>query len=84
MLWQTGKLFKNESVRVKEKFTDKSLNMTEFIFDMDLAYAAADFVVSRAGAIAVSELSIVGKPTILVPIPLCRRRSPNEECHVPC
>ena len=36
---------------------------------MDLAYAAADFVVSRAGAIAVSELSIVGKPTILVPFP---------------
>ena len=69
VLWQTGKLFNNESVRVKEKFTDKSLNMTEFIFDMDLAYAAADFVVSRAGAIAVSELSIVGKPTILVPFP---------------
>jgi UDP-N-acetylglucosamine--N-acetylmuramyl-(pentapeptide) pyrophosphoryl-undecaprenol N-acetylglucosamine transferase len=69
VLWQTGKLFKVESARVKEKYFDPSLNIMEFIYEMDLAYAAADFVVSRAGAIAVSELSLIGKPTILVPFP---------------
>lgn len=69
VLWQTGKLFKDESARVKNQFPDSSLNIQEFIFEMDLAYAVADFVVSRAGAIAVSELSIVGKPIILVPFP---------------
>lgn len=69
VLWQTGKLFKVESARVKEKYSDPSLNIMEFIYEMDLAYAAADFVVSRAGAIAVSELSLIGKPTILVPFP---------------
>ena len=41
----------------------------DFIYEMDLAYAAADIVVSRAGAIAISELSLVRKPTILVPSP---------------
>lgn len=69
VLWQTGMLFKEESARIKDQFPNTSLNIQEFIYEMDLAYAAADFVVSRAGAIAVSELSIVGKPTILVPFP---------------
>lgn len=69
VLWQTGKLFKEESTRVNETFKDASLNIMEFIYEMDMAYAAADFVVSRGGAIAVSELSLVGKPTILVPFP---------------
>ena len=40
-----------------------------FISDMDAAYAAADLVVSRAGALSVSELCLVGKPAILVPSP---------------
>ena len=40
-----------------------------FIKDMDLAYAAADVIVSRAGAIAISELCCIGKPIILVPSP---------------
>jgi UDP-N-acetylglucosamine--N-acetylmuramyl-(pentapeptide) pyrophosphoryl-undecaprenol N-acetylglucosamine transferase len=69
VLWQTGKLFKEETQKLKRKFDGKPIVMTEFIFDMDNAYAAADMVVSRAGAIAVSELCLVGKPAILVPFP---------------
>lgn len=69
VLWQTGKLFKEETARLTQQFSGSALNITEFIFEMDLAYAAADMVVSRAGAIAVSELCLVGKPTILVPFP---------------
>lgn len=69
VLWQTGKLFAEETARLQKEHAGKSLHMTDFIFDMDMAYAAADFVVSRAGAIAVSELCLVGKPTILVPFP---------------
>ncbi len=45
------------------------LKVTEFIKRMDLGYAAADLVVSRAGALAVSELCLVKKPSIFVPLP---------------
>lgn len=69
VLWQTGKLFAEETERLQKEYAGKDLHMTDFIFEMDMAYAAADFVVSRAGAIAVSELCLVGKPTILVPFP---------------
>jgi len=69
VIWQTGKLFKEESEVLKRDLADRALHITEFIFEMDEAYAAADIVVSRAGAIAVSELCIIGKPTILVPFP---------------
>ena len=41
----------------------------EFIKDMDYAYSAADIIISRAGAIAISELTVVGKPVILIPSP---------------
>jgi UDP-N-acetylglucosamine--N-acetylmuramyl-(pentapeptide) pyrophosphoryl-undecaprenol N-acetylglucosamine transferase len=43
--------------------------VSAFIEEMDLAYAAADLVVSRAGAMALSELCIIGKPSVLVPSP---------------
>jgi UDP-N-acetylglucosamine--N-acetylmuramyl-(pentapeptide) pyrophosphoryl-undecaprenol N-acetylglucosamine transferase len=69
VLWQTGKLFANEADSLREKHQSDPVVITEFIYEMDLAYAMADMVVSRAGAIAVSELTIVGKPTILVPYP---------------
>lgn len=69
VLWQTGKLFKEQSERLQKTFSGRALRITEFIYEMDEAYAAADIVVSRAGAIAVSELCIVGKPAILVPFP---------------
>jgi len=69
VLWQTGKLFKTETEEILSRIQSPSLVMREFIFEMDMAYAAADMVISRAGAIAVSELCLIGKPTILVPFP---------------
>jgi len=69
VIWQTGKLFAAESKHILLARRDQPLVITEFIYDMDMAYAAADVVISRAGAIAVSELCIIGKPTILVPFP---------------
>lgn len=68
VIWQTGSgYFAEASERVRE--FDGRVRVFAFIKEMDLAYAAADIVVSRAGAIAVSELCLVGKPVILVPSP---------------
>ncbi len=68
VIWQTGKLFYSRAVGVA-KGNESWLKTTEFISRMDLAYAVADLVVSRAGAIAVSELCLVKKPSIFVPLP---------------
>jgi UDP-N-acetylglucosamine--N-acetylmuramyl-(pentapeptide) pyrophosphoryl-undecaprenol N-acetylglucosamine transferase len=69
LLWQTGKFYKGEAnIRVKS-IGSKLLQAHEFIYKMDLAYAAADVVISRSGAMSVTELSLVGKPCILVPFP---------------
>ena len=68
-IWQTGKYYFEEmKARVG---SDKSSNLaiTDFIADMDVAYAAADLVVSRAGAGSISEFCLLGKPVILVPSP---------------
>jgi UDP-N-acetylglucosamine--N-acetylmuramyl-(pentapeptide) pyrophosphoryl-undecaprenol N-acetylglucosamine transferase len=69
VLWQTGKLFASQANVIRNEFKGQAVVITEFIYEMDEAYALADLVVSRAGAIAVSELCIVGKPVILVPFP---------------
>ncbi|MFT7591459.1 MAG: UDP-N-acetylglucosamine--N-acetylmuramyl-(pentapeptide) pyrophosphoryl-undecaprenol N-acetylglucosamine transferase [bacterium] len=61
ILWQTGKSFQT----TKEVYGKQ----TTFIKEMDLAYRAADLVISRAGASSLSELSALGKPCILVPSP---------------
>lgn len=63
VLWQTGKNF------VADTSSSKLVKAETFIYDMCTAYAAADVVVSRAGAISVSELCLLGKPCILVPSP---------------
>jgi UDP-N-acetylglucosamine--N-acetylmuramyl-(pentapeptide) pyrophosphoryl-undecaprenol N-acetylglucosamine transferase len=69
VLWQCGKLY-NDRLEDQLKDTDLgSVKMVQFISRMDLAYAVADVVISRAGAISVSELCLVKKPTILVPSP---------------
>lgn len=68
LIWQTGKLdFPKINELVGKKYP--TIHVTEFIYNMKDAYAAADTIVSRAGAMAISELSIVGKPTILLPLP---------------
>ena len=69
VLWQCGKLY-NEKLTEELKDADLgSVKMVQFIDRMDLAYAMADVVISRAGAISVSELCLVKKPTILIPSP---------------
>ena len=69
VIWQTGKWFNERALDgVREKGCE-NVKVFEFISRMDLAYAAADIIVSRAGAIAISELCLVAKPTILVPSP---------------
>lgn len=69
VLWQCGKLY-HERLAEELKDTDLgTVKMVQFITRMDLAYAVADVVISRAGAISVSELCLVQRPTILVPSP---------------
>ena len=69
-VWQTGKFYFDEmKQRLAEQPKVKNLYPTEFVQDMDQAYAAADLVISRAGAGTISELCLLGKPVILVPSP---------------
>lgn len=69
LIWQTGKLyFDTIQNRVGDK-TDNGIITTEFLMRMDMAYAAADIIISRAGALSISELCIIGKPVIFVPSP---------------
>ncbi len=65
IVWQTGKYYYN---KVKMQNTD-SIKIFDFITRMDFAYAIADVVVSRAGALSIAELCATGKPCILVPSP---------------
>lgn len=65
VIWQTGKLFHEKA----KAYASETVKVYDFISRMDLAYAAADLVISRAGASSVSEIQIVGKPCILVPSP---------------
>lgn len=69
VIWQTGKLY-YEQVRNQLSAKDlKRFRIYDFIKQMDLAYAASDVVISRAGALAISELCVTHKPAILVPSP---------------
>ncbi|OCA71136.1 undecaprenyldiphospho-muramoylpentapeptide beta-N-acetylglucosaminyltransferase [Chryseobacterium arthrosphaerae] len=67
LIWQTGKLDYNELSSNLQ--LPASIHLKEFIKDMELAYSAADIIVSRAGAIAISELAVAQKPVLLVPFP---------------
>lgn len=70
ILWQCGKLYSFEmNLDLAAKGNPKNIHIYEFISRMDLAYKAADLVISRAGASSISELSLLGKPVILVPSP---------------
>lgn len=69
LLWQTGKIYFETAKKQSEKFQNKNIIVVDFISRMDLAYALADVVISRAGAGAISELCIVQKPCILIPLP---------------
>jgi UDP-N-acetylglucosamine--N-acetylmuramyl-(pentapeptide) pyrophosphoryl-undecaprenol N-acetylglucosamine transferase len=69
VIWQTGRSYYQEAQMVAAPFEAKGVRVFDFINRMDLAYAASTLVVSRAGAIALSELIQVGKPGILIPSP---------------
>ncbi len=66
IVWQCGKLYFEE---YKHHSSKENIQVLSFIDRMDLAYAAADIIISRAGASSVSELCIVGKPVIFIPSP---------------
>lgn len=65
IIWQCGKLYFEEY----KKYNTANVQVMAFVERMDLVYAAADIVISRAGASSVSELCIVGKPVIFIPSP---------------
>jgi len=69
VIWQTGKFYIE---KIKEETKDYNLEnvvITDFVARMDLAYSIADLVISRSGASSISELCLLGKPSILVPSP---------------
>ncbi|HEV7230651.1 MAG TPA: undecaprenyldiphospho-muramoylpentapeptide beta-N-acetylglucosaminyltransferase [Bacteroidia bacterium] len=69
LIWQTGKGFIAQANEAAKPFEKNGIVASEFISKMDYAYAAADVVISRAGASSVSELCLVKKACILVPSP---------------
>ncbi len=69
LIWQCGKFHLDALKTELGDELPKGIILTDFISRMDYAYAAADIIISRAGAIAVSELCLIGKPVILVPSP---------------
>ncbi|MGI9650540.1 undecaprenyldiphospho-muramoylpentapeptide beta-N-acetylglucosaminyltransferase [Chryseobacterium sp. RLHN22] len=70
LIWQTGKLdYKELNNESQISNLESQIQLKEFIKDMETAYSAADVIVSRAGAIAISELAVAQKPVVLVPFP---------------
>jgi len=66
IIWQCGKLYYDEYRKYNKL---DNVQVHPFINTMDLAYAASDVIISRAGASSVSELCVVGKPVIFIPSP---------------
>lgn len=66
IIWQCGKLYHDRFSALNER---ENIQVHAFLDNMDLAYAAADFVISRSGATTVSELCLVGKPVVFIPSP---------------
>lgn len=69
VIWQTGKFYYEEMVSRTNELDLSGIRILAFLKEMDLAYAAADIVISRAGALSISELCLASKPTIFVPSP---------------
>ena len=70
LIWQTGKTYIDQAqAEVKAAGLENQVKPTVFIDRMDLAYGLADVVISRAGAMSISELALVQKPVIFVPLP---------------
>jgi UDP-N-acetylglucosamine--N-acetylmuramyl-(pentapeptide) pyrophosphoryl-undecaprenol N-acetylglucosamine transferase len=69
LIWQTGKYYYTAAENAGRNFYLKGIRLVAFIDRMDYAYSLADVIISRAGAIAISEICAVGKPTVFVPLP---------------
>jgi UDP-N-acetylglucosamine--N-acetylmuramyl-(pentapeptide) pyrophosphoryl-undecaprenol N-acetylglucosamine transferase len=69
LYWQTGSLYFSAIKEEIDRLNLKNITCVNFIERMDMAYAAADVIISRAGAATISEICILGKPSILVPSP---------------
>ena len=69
VIWQTGKFYYADALKAYEPYRCDDIKVTDFLSRMDYAYAVADLIISRAGASSISELSLLGKPSILVPSP---------------
>ena len=67
--WQTGRLYYSAIKEEVDFLSLKNITCVSFIERMDIAYAAADVIISRAGAATISEICMLGKPSILVPSP---------------
>lgn len=80
LVWQTGRGFIDEARKASEALDSDAVKVFDFIGRMDLGYAISDLVVARAGASTVSELCIVGKPAILVPLPTAAEDHQTKNC----
>ena len=69
LIWQTGKFYYKSILEQVGSNVHPNIRITEFLNRMDLAYAAADIIISRAGAGTIAELCVIGKPVIMVPSP---------------
>lgn len=69
LLWQTGELYYKQNAMELSLLQSDSIKIVPFLKNMNDAYGIADFIISRAGALAIAELSIIATPTILVPFP---------------
>lgn len=69
LIWQYGKIYKSEMESFLEAYNDFPVHGCEFISAMNMAFAAADVVITRAGAGTISELAVAGKAVIFVPSP---------------
>jgi len=69
VIWQTGKNYISTAKEQVKAINSDNIFVSDFIYKMDHAYAAADMIISRAGASTISELCIVGKPAIFIPSP---------------
>jgi UDP-N-acetylglucosamine--N-acetylmuramyl-(pentapeptide) pyrophosphoryl-undecaprenol N-acetylglucosamine transferase len=80
LIWQTGKNFLPEAQQAIADLNNPSLKAFDFIGRMDLAYSLCDLVIARGGASTVSELCIVARPAILVPLPTAAEDHQTKNC----
>jgi len=69
VIWQTGKYYIDSIKKELKNLETSNIRIMDFISRMDLAYNVSDLVIGRAGALSLSELCLIGKPSILVPSP---------------